>query len=215
MKLALLCVSLAILAATSMTEAAVPYLGLDLHSVSPTGDFRGTNVLQYEGGAKWGPGLGIDAGLTGKLGDIYLGWSLARHDASAGAHNNYVSMDIAGTWTVNRAVLGMRIHDFGKSFSVIKPVVGAGLTLGTARMKASATGRMFGQRSDTTTAETSDFSLGFFGEAGLKLRMGEYSDLLATVQYHSYDASYDNSIYSGSFTISHYTFVLGLIYRLK
>jgi hypothetical protein len=131
-----------------------PYIGVNLQSNSPTGDFKGDNMTDKEGGAKSGVGGEMDFGISGGMASAYIGYRFGTFDANSKGEILGETVKATGEWKVNRVVLGARWHLFGSLPSPVVPTLGGGITIGktTAQAKASGGGQSLRRRIPRTAS---------------------------------------------------------------
>ena len=184
-----------------------PYLGANLQVNSPTGDFRKTDIVNEEGGAKTGLGGEIDLGITGGGGSVYAGFRFGKHTSKGDVGD---SLSVTGDWKINRWVLGGRWHILGSTPLPIVPTVGGGVTIGKTQASASGSAGSV----STSADEVSKSSIGWFLELGALLKPPGPLSVIGNIQYHSFDADYRSQLYDGKVNISFFTFQLGLRYSI-
>lgn len=195
--LIVLCVTL-----PAMALLPSPYIGANLQINSPTGDFRKTDIVNEERGAKTGLGGELDLGITGGGGSIYAGYRFGKHNSEA-TYND--TLKVSGDWKINRWVIGARYHILGSTPLPIVPTLGGGVTIG--KTKVSATASSPGQ--SVSEEETSKNSVGWFLEVGGLFKPPGPLSVIADIQYHSFDADYQSQLYNGKVKIAFFTFQVG------
>jgi opacity protein-like surface antigen len=204
----------ALLLITAIPALAIgpsPYVGVNLQSNSPTGDFKRSDFSNEEGGAKSALGGEVDFGVTGGMASAYVGYRFGKFDANTQAEIPGVgTIEAEGEWKVNRWVLGARWHLFGALPSPINPTIGGGVTIG--KTTASAGGSSGGISYETD--EDSKASVGWFLEGGAILKLVGNMSLIGDLQYHRFDAEYDTDIYDGTVQVSFFTLQLGARFAL-
>ena len=184
-----------------------PYLGANLQVNSPTGDFRKTDIVDEEGGAKTGMGGEIDVGITGGGGSVYAGFRFGKHTAEADYAD---TLSVNGDWKINRWVIGGRWHILGSTPLPLVPTVGGGVTIGKTKTDVSGSSGSVTRSADAVSKS----SLGWFLELGALLKPPGPLSVIGDIQYHSFDADYESQIYNGKVNVSFFTFQLGLRYAI-
>lgn len=190
------------IAAPALALLPSPYIGANLQINSPTGDFRKTDIVNKEGGAKTGLGGELDLGITGGVGSIYAGYRFGKHTAEASYAD---TLKLSGDWNINRWVIGARYHILGSTPLPIVPTLGGGVTIGKTKVSAKASS---GSQS-IDESETSKNSVGWFLEVGGLFKPPGPLSVIADVQYHSFDADYQSQLYNGKVKIAFFTFQVG------
>jgi hypothetical protein len=199
-----------------------PFFGLNLNANMPVEDFSGKDFINEEGGASTGIGGEIDVGLAWPDFAVYAGYMFAVNPAEGASdvvipwpHSDSFHADASGDWTFRRVILGARIP---LSQAKVSPVIGAGLSIGTAKFDPTVTieGESF------QLNEVSSTSTGMFFEGGVRVSIDPKAVMLALVQYHKYDATFDldlpesmfgNQTVSSNFTVTYLALRLGVAYQ--
>src|SRR3989339_235228 len=131
MKKVILIILIAVFAVPASALVPKPYLGVNLQSNSPTGDFKGKDLSNKEGGAKSGLGGEVDLGITSGMASAYIGYRFGKFDANSSADIPGIgTVSASGEWKVNRWVLGARWHLLGSLPTPVFPTLGGGITIG-------------------------------------------------------------------------------------
>ena len=194
-----------VLVTPAMAFMPAPYIGANLQVNSPTGNFSETDIANDEGGAKTGLGGEVDVGITVGGGSVYLGYRFGKHDADAKYDVGGEIIETSGEWSINRWVLGGRLHILGNTPLPVVPTVGGGVTMGKTDVSAKGS---VGENSIDRT-ETSDNAFGWFLELGALLKPPGPLSLIGNVQYHSFDADYQSQLYDGKVNVAFFTFQIG------
>jgi opacity protein-like surface antigen len=187
-----------------------PYIGVNLQSNSPTGDFKGTNLEDDQGGAKSGIGYEIDLGINSSMESAYVGYRTGKFDAKSSGELMGEEITAEGEWKVDRWVIGARWHVLGGLPTPIVPTLGGGVTIGKTNANASGSG--FGQ--DESVDENSKSSMGWFLEGGVIVRAIGNLSLIGDVQYHRFESEFENEFYDGPITVSFFTLQVGARFML-
>ena len=183
-----------------------PYIGINLHLNSPTGDFADDEFAPGDGLAEGGPGLGAEIGMASRAMSAYIGLRGARFDTQE-------QPDWSGEWTTNRLVIGLRGHLFAEEGASVLPTIGGGITYGRTRLEQQSRVGDIVFISD----DRSDPSIGWFLEGGLMAWLSNNAALLADLQYHSFAADFDfeNNGNEERFDITFVTLQLGIAVMLS
>lgn len=210
MRVLLVLLLAACLAAPALALLPSPYIGGNLQINSPTGKFSQTDVVDKEGGAKTGLGGELDLGISASAGELYAGYRFGKHDVKA-SYNlpGQTGVGYEGDWKLNRFVFGARWHLL--SILPVSPTIGGGVTLGKTELNidASAAGT-----TAQDVAQTSSNKMGWFLEAGAVVQIpGVPLSAVGDIQYHQFNAKFDTPVYDGDVNISFFTFQAGLRYH--
>jgi hypothetical protein len=186
-----------------LAGAAGPYIGGSLQVNNPTGDFSGDEFEEEQGGARSAVGGEIDVGIRAASVSAYIGYRTGKHKAEGRYETPFGDFAVDGTWTMDRWVAGARFHLLPLPLS---PFAGGGITIG--KTNAETDGEFQGVV--YTASEESKSSTGWFLEGGAILQVGKQLGLIGSIQYHQFDAEFENDFYDGKVQISFITLNAGL-----
>lgn len=179
------------------------FIGANAQWNDPTGDF-GEAADEVEGTFWNGNAAGVmggqfDAGIISDNGQVYAGYRIVNFDEK--------QADGDVEWRNNsRWLAGIRWHMLGTLESPITPILGAGVSTGKTEgiFKQPGPG-------DVIIAElTSDYTWGWFLEGGAAVRPPQTPIVFnAALQYHRYEAAFENEDLNVEFSISYLTYQLG------
>lgn len=208
MKTTLICLlsflTIVLLLSASVATAQVPHLYVAgfLQTHHPTDTFGKEAVRLNGGNAELGNGTEFNVGLMSDFGSTYIGYRWGKFGTKGIGALDWQEVD--------RWVAGLRWHLFGTLKSPIVPLVGAGITAG--KSKLGVTPGLEENLNRISKQLTSDNSVGWFLEAGVRLRAVGPISALGSIQYHRFDTTFEDAILAEvtDFTVSFFTTQLGL-----
>jgi len=181
---------------------ATPYLGISLQMNNPAGDFGKDRLAPDgylypgDGAADAGGGVELDFGLANRHMNAYIGIRANKFDVHS-------PDGWEGKWTANRFLIGVRGKLMSDRGSAVVPTIGGGLTLGKTGLEGAIP-------YDPIIERNSDMSFGWFVEGGINARLSDSADLLANLQYHTFEADFHNGPFVDQFDISFVTLQIGV-----
>lgn len=178
-----------------------PFLGLNLQLNSPTGDFGDEDLEPGDGGAEAGGGVEVDIGLAARSVSAYFGLRAGSFDIELPGRRG------EGEWKVTRLVLGIRGNLSQDPRATVVPTIGAGVTVGRTGLEGPF---VFDDGEWVEIERESETSIGWFIEGGVLAHLSEPAALVANVQYHTFEAEFDDRIPDEEFDISFVTIQVGV-----
>jgi hypothetical protein len=195
------------------------YMGMAGQVSAPTANYAGDDAGIGQGGATNGLGLVIQGGIRNQLGSVYVGYLHGSNPCTVTLDDEHRTVaNAGGHWTLDRLLGGVRWNPFRPALPSFTPFLGGGFSLG--KTKGSATVQSANQYGSFSFYETStsDQSLGWFIEAGTRIRLSAIADLVAALQYHSFDANfhgdYFGTLYNQKMKVTFAALQIGLNYTL-
>lgn len=186
--------------------AQVPhfYLAGFLQTYHPTGDFSKETIHLDGGNAELGNGTELNVGLMSDFGSTYIGYRWAKFGTKGKAALDWQNVD--------RWIAGIRWHMLGTLRSPIVPVLGVGITVG--KSKLGVTPALEENAQDISKQIESDNAVGWFLEAGVRLRAVGPLSALGSIQYHRFDTTFEDAVLTKptDFSVTFFTTQLGLQY---
>lgn len=193
-----------VLAVPSFAQVPHLYLAGFLQTYHPTGDF-GKETIHLDGGnAELGNGTELNVGLMSDFGSTYIGYRWAKFGTQGKAALDWQDVD--------RWVAGIRWHMLGTLRSPVVPVLGVGITVGKSKLGVNS--ELEENIQKVSKQIESDNSVGWFLEAGVRLRAVGPISALGSIQYHRFDTTFEDAILTKptDFTVTFFTTQLGLQY---
>ena len=203
----ILCTTLVILAVFGLAEAQVPHLyfaGM-LQWSEPVSDFSNGSIGEGFGNANTGTGAEFDVGLMSDHGATYVGIRWAKFDTEG----DFVEWD-----DMTRFIAGLRWHVTGKLATPVVPALGAGISLGKSRLEARDPAFSGVDRRKKFDSQT---SVGWFVEGGVRVRLPGALSVFGGLQYHRFDANFEDAFFGGDdseFDVTFITTQIGIQYTL-
>ena len=203
-RLACLLAVAGLLATPSFAQVPHFYLAGFLQTYHPTGDFGKETIHLNGGNAELGNGTELNVGLMSDFGSTYVGYRWAKFGTQGKGALDWQDVD--------RWIIGLRWHMLGTLRSPIVPLLGAGITIGESKL--GVTPSLAENVQNISKQIKSDNSVGWFLEAGVRLRAVGPLSALGSIQYHRFDTTFEDAILSEAtdFTVSFLTTQLGLQY---
>ena len=195
-KIVVLSVAILMASIPALAVETVPFLGFSLQMNNPTGDFADNDLQPGDGIADPGGGVELDVGLANAHVMAYVGLRANKFDVDS--PDNW-----QGEWSANRLAVGVRANLGSNSRAPVLPTIGGGITVGRTKLEG-------GMPFELETKRKSDTSIGWFIEGGVNARLSDAADLLANLQYHAFEAEFDEGPYVEQFDISFVTLQVGV-----
>ncbi len=198
------CCILLLISFASVAQAQIPhfYVAGFLQTHHPTDDFGKETVHLDGGNAELGNGTELNVGLMSDFGSTYIGYRWGKFGTKGIGALDWQEVD--------RWIAGLRWHMLGTLISPIVPLIGAGISAGKSKLGVTPA---LEENLDAISKQLeSDNGVGWFLEAGVRLRAVGPLSALGSIQYHRFDTTFEDAILAEvtDFTVSFFTTQLGL-----